>query len=222
MEMILSGGGPKMCRRYVTVTATGLHRADPETDDVGMSRRGWALLTVVGVTAVAVGVLMLWAGLDAADKIGSVVGALCGVIGQPGLTADPRFATLAVRQQNIEALTAIIADWTRSQDKHAVAARLQAAGVPAAPVQTPQDLARSEYLAHRGFFTVLEHADAGRHPHPGLPIHLDATPGSQRRAAPRFGADNHRVLRDILGLTPEEVAAAEASGAMATEPRPGA
>lgn len=46
-----------------------------------MSRRGWTLLTVLGVTAVAAGVLMLWAGLDAADKIGSVVGALCGVIG---------------------------------------------------------------------------------------------------------------------------------------------
>jgi hypothetical protein len=38
-------------------------------------------LTVVGVTVVAVGVLMLWVGLDAADKIGSVVGALCGIIG---------------------------------------------------------------------------------------------------------------------------------------------
>lgn len=148
--------------------------------------------------------------------------ALCAVMGLGSLAADPRFATLAARQENIEALTATIADWTRGQDKHAVAARLQAAGVPAAPVQTAQDLARSEYLAHRGFFTVLEHPDAGRHPHPGLPIHLDATPGSQRRAAPRFGADNHRVLRDILGLTAEEIAAVEASGAMATEPRPGA
>ncbi|MGK9170728.1 CoA transferase [Inquilinus limosus] len=147
---------------------------------------------------------------------------LCGVMGHPGLAADPRFATLTARQENIEALTAIIADWTRSQDKHAVAARLQAAGVPAAPVQTPEDLARSGYLAHRGFFTVLEHADAGRHPHPGLPIHLAATPGSQRRAAPCFGADNRRVLRDILGMTPAEIAAVEASGAMATEPRPGA
>ncbi len=46
-----------------------------------MSRRRWALLTVVGVTVTAVGVLVLWVGLDAADKIGSVVGALCGVIG---------------------------------------------------------------------------------------------------------------------------------------------
>ncbi|MGK9230448.1 CoA transferase [Inquilinus limosus] len=146
--------------------------------------------------------------------------ALCGVMGHPGLAADPRFATLAGRQENIEALTAIIADWTRGQDKHAVAARLQAAGVPAAPVQTSEDLARSEYLAHRRFFTVLEHADAGLHPHPGLPIHLGTTPGSQRRAAPCFGADNHRVLRDILGLTPAEIAAVEASGAMAAEPRP--
>ncbi|WP_343715691.1 CoA transferase [Inquilinus sp.] len=148
--------------------------------------------------------------------------ALCVVMGLGSLAADPRFATLAARQENIEALTAIIAGWTRGQDKHAVAARLQAAGVPAAPVQTAQDLARSEYLAHRGFFTVLDHPDAGRHPYPGLPIHLDATPGSQRRAAPRFGADNRHVLRDILGLTAAEIAAVEASGAIATEPRPGA
>ncbi len=38
-------------------------------------------MTVLGVTAAAVGALMLWAGLDAADTIGSVAGALCGVIG---------------------------------------------------------------------------------------------------------------------------------------------
>lgn len=36
---------------------------------------------VCGVVLVAVGGLMVWKGLDAADKIGSVVGALSGVIG---------------------------------------------------------------------------------------------------------------------------------------------
>ncbi|MFL6121178.1 hypothetical protein [Actinophytocola sp.] len=34
-----------------------------------------------GVVLVAVGGLMVWKGLDAADKIGSVIGALSGVIG---------------------------------------------------------------------------------------------------------------------------------------------
>ncbi len=35
----------------------------------------------MGVVVVAVGGVMLWAGLDAADKVGSVVGAVCGVVG---------------------------------------------------------------------------------------------------------------------------------------------
>lgn len=35
----------------------------------------------VGVVGVAVGAVMLWLGLDAAGKVGSVVGALCGVVG---------------------------------------------------------------------------------------------------------------------------------------------
>ncbi len=44
---------------------------------------------------------------------------------------------------------------SQSQDKHEAARLLQESGVPAAPVQTPEDLAKSDYLAHRGFFTGL-------------------------------------------------------------------
>ena len=50
-------------------------------DDVGVSRRGWVVWVVVGVVVVAVGGVMLWVGLAAADKVGSVVGAVCGVVG---------------------------------------------------------------------------------------------------------------------------------------------
>ncbi|MGH3924615.1 MAG: hypothetical protein ACRDTT_17440, partial [Pseudonocardiaceae bacterium] len=46
-----------------------------------MDRRGWVVWVAVGVVGVAVGAVMLWLGLDAADKVGSVVGALCGVVG---------------------------------------------------------------------------------------------------------------------------------------------
>jgi hypothetical protein len=48
---------------------------------VGLRRAGWIVSVACGVVLVAVGGLMLWKGLDAADKIGSVVGALSGVIG---------------------------------------------------------------------------------------------------------------------------------------------
>lgn len=147
---------------------------------------------------------------------------LCRVMGRPELIEDPRFANLERRLDNQDALTAIVSDWTCGRDKHEISSSLQAAGVPAAPVQTPKDLAEDPYLAHRGFFTELEHPDAGRHPHPGLPIHLSATPGAQIRAAPPFGGHNRHVLEAILGLSGGEIAAIEASAAMATEPLEGA
>ena len=145
---------------------------------------------------------------------------LCRVIGRPELAGDRRFATLADRKANEDALTAIMSDWTRNLDKHEAATLLQNSGVAAAPVATAADLANSDYLAYRGFFTELEHPDAGRHRHPGLPIHLSRTPGGQRSAAPQFGGHNMHVLKDILRLPPEEVARVAGSAAMATVPLP--
>lgn len=144
--------------------------------------------------------------------------ALCEVMGRSDLARDPRFAALPDRLDHQDALTTLLSDWTRGQDKHDLAERLQAAGVAAAPVNTPRDVANSQYLAHCGFFTVLDHPDAGRHPHPGLPIRLSATPGAQVTAAPRFGEHNRYILERILALKPEDIARVEASDAMADTP----
>ncbi len=148
-------------------------------------------------------------------------GALCRAMERPDLIADPRFASLAARKSNEDALNVLIGAWTASQDRHALATRLQEAGVPAAPVQTPSDVARDADLLQRGFFDRLEHPDAGEHPHPGLPFHLSATPGGQRRAAPAFGQHTEEVLARVAGLAPQEIALARAANATATRPLPG-
>ena len=136
---------------------------------------------------------------------------LCSVMDRAEFTVDPRFATLENRKRNEGELTGIISVWSQQFDKQELAARLQAAGVAAAPVNAPRDLLTSAYLASRNFFTELEHPDAGRHPHPGLPIHLSATPGAQRKSAPPFGAHNRLVLESILALPPEDIASIEAT-----------
>ncbi|CDZ47909.1 CaiB/BaiF CoA transferase family protein [Neorhizobium galegae] len=146
--------------------------------------------------------------------------ALCETIGMPQLASDRRFATLEARRRNEDALVEILSDWTRGRDKHDIARLLQGRGVAAAPVNDAGDLARSDYLAHRRFFTELEHPDTGLHSHPGLPIHLSRTPGGQRRPAPQFGGHNRFVLERILALPPEEVARIMASDAMTTVPFP--
>lgn len=144
--------------------------------------------------------------------------ALAAAIGAPHIAEDPRFATLLARKTNEDALTAILSDWTRARDKHEAAALLQAAGVAAAPVNSPRDVAASPYLAARGFFGPLEHPDAGCHLYPGLPFHLSQTPGRQVRAAPGFGRDNDLILTKILGLSREEAAARREAAGMADTP----
>lgn len=147
---------------------------------------------------------------------------LCEAMGQPDLAKDARFANLELRLAHQDELDAIVADWTASHDKHDLAATLQNVGVAAAPVNSPRDVAASPYLARRQFFGELTHPIAGTHRHPGLPIHLSRTPGSQRRAAPTFGGDNDYVLREILGLSDVEASRIAASGAMTDRPNPGA
>ena len=55
--------------------------------------------------------------------------ALCGVIGQPELAHDPRFATNDARMRNHDAIDTIISAWTGGVSKFQAMDRLQAAGV---------------------------------------------------------------------------------------------
>jgi crotonobetainyl-CoA:carnitine CoA-transferase CaiB-like acyl-CoA transferase len=139
-----------------------------------------------------------------------------------GVALDPRFATLPGRKANETELDALLTAWTRGQEKQALALHLQAAGIPAAAVETAPELSRSEYLRNRGFFTELAHPHAGVHDHPGLPFHSEAAAGSARTAAPGYGEGNTYVLREVLALPEGEIAALLASGAFADRPQRGA
>ncbi|AZQ68429.1 CoA transferase [Silicimonas algicola] len=146
---------------------------------------------------------------------------LARMMGGETLARDGRFATLSDRKINEAALDAMIADWTCTQDRHALAETLQAAGIAASAVETAPDLANSEYLRARGFFTPRDHPVAGRHDHPGLPLHSEIAQGSARTAAPGYGEGNEYVLREVLSLPEAEIAAILASGALADVPAPG-
>jgi crotonobetainyl-CoA:carnitine CoA-transferase CaiB-like acyl-CoA transferase len=144
--------------------------------------------------------------------------ALCATIGQPSLPDDPSFATLAARLRHQDKLRAPITAWTRRHSKHTAAEILQAAGVPAAPVQNASDVATNPYLRARDFFTPLDHPVAGRHEYPTIPIRLSRTPGSQHRAAPGFGEHNLYILKSVAGLTDAEIAALAENGAISATP----
>jgi crotonobetainyl-CoA:carnitine CoA-transferase CaiB-like acyl-CoA transferase len=141
--------------------------------------------------------------------------ALCAAIDRPDLA---RHATLAERKENEDEIAAAIAGWACTRDKHEAAALLQSLGIAAAAVHDGSDGARSPYLAARHWFTEVEHADLGRTIQEGLPMALSRTPGRNRTAAPCLGQHTHAILRDLAGLSDQQIAALDAAGATSATP----
>jgi crotonobetainyl-CoA:carnitine CoA-transferase CaiB-like acyl-CoA transferase len=140
--------------------------------------------------------------------------ALRRALGEPAWAADPRFATSAGRVQSAEAIDGQIAAWTRERTPDAVMATLQAAGVPAGVVQRSSDLLRDPQLQHRGFFHPLQHPEMGEVPYEGHQFLIDGYASGPRTAAPCLGEHNIEVLRDLLGMSDDEIAAIAGSGAL--------
>jgi crotonobetainyl-CoA:carnitine CoA-transferase CaiB-like acyl-CoA transferase len=137
-------------------------------------------------------------------------------MGSPGWAADPRFAALAGRKAHEDELEALLSAWTADKTSAEVFQRLQPE-VPAAPVQTGEDLLRDPQLRHRGYLHTLHHAEVGDTRYEGSQAIASITPAYPRKAAPAFGADTVQVLRDFLGYRAEEIEALIAKGAVELE-----
>ena len=131
----------------------------------------------------------------------------CKAIGQPTLAADSRFATLAARKENEDALEQVVTTWTNALSPDEVTQKLQHAGVAAYPTLDGNDLLANPHVAARGYFVELEHAEVGKRRHLGIPWKMSRTPCEIRRPAPLFGQDTDYVLEEVIGLSSDEIAA---------------
>ncbi|MBI2914025.1 MAG: CoA transferase [Chloroflexi bacterium] len=138
--------------------------------------------------------------------------ALCGVMGRPELTTDPRFADVVSRHRDQDALDQAIAAWTRGMEKEEAATALQDAGVPAVPVLSVPEVFAGPHLRSRGFFETIVHSVAGTWEIEGPHWRMSESPAHIRLPAPAFGEHNDYVFRDLLGLSDDEIVALEGEG----------
>ena len=132
--------------------------------------------------------------------------ALCEVTGLP--EGDPRFASLAARKRNEDALDALIEAWSQGQDKHEVSRLLRARGVPAAASLNRAEVLEDPHLRDRGAFVPITRASGTEQKLvPALPWH-----GIPARYAkpPNLGEDNEYVFGELLGLKGEALQALQA------------
>jgi crotonobetainyl-CoA:carnitine CoA-transferase CaiB-like acyl-CoA transferase len=141
--------------------------------------------------------------------------ALCAVLGQPAAASDPRFTTALGRKEHEAACEALVACWTRGEDRDTLVARLQAAGVPAGAVQDGRNLVEGDpQLRARGFYVPVRHPAAGVFLHEGVVPRLGTTPGTIARPAPRLGEHTREVLREVLRLDDDEIARLHSLGVL--------
>jgi crotonobetainyl-CoA:carnitine CoA-transferase CaiB-like acyl-CoA transferase len=125
--------------------------------------------------------------------------ALCEILGAEDLASDRRFATMAGRWRHRRALDTALAPLTRTWESIALFRALQAARIPAGPVQDDGDCFRCPQLAARGFFQEQTRDDIGTFRYPGMLFQWQDTPNGHRRPPVTLGQDNSYVYLDLLG-----------------------
>jgi crotonobetainyl-CoA:carnitine CoA-transferase CaiB-like acyl-CoA transferase len=139
---------------------------------------------------------------------------LAGVLNQPELARDPRFATNASRVTHYDALRpklqSLFSSWTRA----ALVRALTTAGVPSGAVRTVVEALADPQLHARDMIVELPHATIGRVRVLGNPVKMSGTQPVVNRAPPTLGQHTRSILRDDVGLTEQDVRALIDAGAV--------
>jgi crotonobetainyl-CoA:carnitine CoA-transferase CaiB-like acyl-CoA transferase len=138
---------------------------------------------------------------------------LVALMQQPELLSDPRFATIQARglPDNMRAIDAIVADWTRGFDALALEELLRVGELPASRVYTIADIYSDPHFKARDMLVQVPHPVLGHTTQAGVVPRLSATPGGIRHGGPDLGADGYAVLTE-LGLDRAAIEALRAAG----------
>src|SRR5712692_3780126 len=122
---------------------------------------------------------------------------ICAVLGVEPLADDPRFATPALRVQHRKELEALLQPRFLSAATSVWLEKLEAAGVPAGPIWSYDQVFTDPHVKAREMAVEVDHARAGRTRVLGVPFKLSQTPGAVRRPAPTLGQHTDEILGEL-------------------------
>lgn len=129
---------------------------------------------------------------------------LCRALRKPEWIDDPRFATTADRFRNVEVRKKLTAAELRHWQRDEILARLDAEGVPSAPLLTRTELLKHEQIAVNDTIGIYEFDGHGQIRLARPPVRFEDTPSGIRAAAPLLGEHSAEVLQE-LGYSAAEV-----------------
>jgi crotonobetainyl-CoA:carnitine CoA-transferase CaiB-like acyl-CoA transferase len=112
-------------------------------------------------------------------------------------SSDPRFATIAARLANEDALESLIAVRCAASDRDDVLARLIAADVLTAPIHEIPDVVADPQVRHNEMIVPVEHTKLGAVNVTAPPLKMHGTPASVRLPPPLLGEHTREILSEL-------------------------
>ena len=122
---------------------------------------------------------------------------LCDVLQRPDLADDPALATNAQRVAIRPQLVARLAGILKTHRKDELSAKLEAAGLPYAPIVRPEELLDDPHLRASGGITPMPTDDGGTTDVVLLPLTLGGRRPGVRTPLPRVGEHTDEVLAGL-------------------------
>ena len=119
---------------------------------------------------------------------------LCQAIGAPDLIDDPRFLDAPLREQNRDAMNALIEAATVKKSSAEWVDILNGAGVPAGPIYKLDEMFDDPQVRETKIAQPLDHPKLGKVEIVGQPIGLSRTPAQFNRAPPELGEHTDEIL----------------------------
>ena len=138
---------------------------------------------------------------------------ICDVIGKPEWKEDPEFSTPEARLPHLDEVFSTIESWTMSKTKFEVMEICNPLNIPVGPILSMQELAKDQSLRETGTIVEVDHPERGKYLTVGNPVKLSESVSEVSRS-PLLGEHTEEILRDIIGLSDDEIAMAREEGAI--------
>ncbi|MCC5961643.1 MAG: CoA transferase [Rhodobacteraceae bacterium] len=122
---------------------------------------------------------------------------LAAAMNRPDWLEDPRFATVAAREENKPARLELTQGELLKDTTDAWMQRLSAEDVPCAPVLTRDQVYRHPQVLANGIVLEADHPQAGRIRQTRTPARFSTTPPDAPQHARRLGADTREMLAQV-------------------------
>ena len=138
---------------------------------------------------------------------------ICDTIGKEEWKEDPDFATPDARLPRLNEVFNAIEDWTMTKTKFEVLEICNPLNIPVGPILSMKELAEEPSLRETGTIVEVEHPERGTYLTVGNPVKLSDSPSEVVRS-PLLGEHTDEILREVVGLSDTDIAAAREEGAI--------